>query len=258
MRSWKYGSEKIDELENCAGDRMEREKQRYGIKKSRAALLLWISAYCGMVLAACGENRMEELGQKAESFEAEKEEAAAVSADESGKAAGYHAEELLDAFLAGEVPAFYENEDDAVIMYDQLPHEEDDWECYSTGEWIDLDNDGENELIVNGPYGGIYFDARDGKVYVLAAGEGMAGILSYVDYDSATWIIHSDTLHAGREKYWLTRYDGGGNIVDEFELGAEYWDSVDDQYDENSDFTYRGEKISMREFEELREEIFGG
>ena len=29
----------------------------------------------------------------------------------------------------------------------------------------DLDNDGEEELILCGPYGGKYLDARDGEVY---------------------------------------------------------------------------------------------
>lgn len=165
-------------------------------------------------------------------------------------------EELLDAFLAGEIPA-YGNEEESVIMFDQLPFDEEDYFSYSVGERIDLDNDGENEQIVNGAYGGIYFDARDGKVYVLASGEGTAGILSYTNYDNAAWIVHSDTTHVGRQTYWLTKYDGGGNIVDEFKLGAEYWYSSDDKYDENSDFTYRDKKISMDEYEALRKEILG-
>lgn len=166
-------------------------------------------------------------------------------------------EELLDAFLAGEIPAIYDNEDEAVIMFDQLPFDEKDWFSYSAGERIDLDNDGENEQIVNGPYGGIYFDARDGKVYVLAEGEGTTGFLSYTDYDNAIWIVHSDTTHVGRQTYWLTRYNGEGKIADEFQFGAQYWDSLDDKYDENSDFTYRDKKISMEEYEALRKEIFG-
>lgn len=192
--------------------------------------------FCLFVLSGCGTSQASTL--------------------EDAAAAEYDSEKLLDAFLAGEIPAIYDKEGGLVIRYDQLPHDEDDWECYSAGERIDLDNDGENEQIVNGPYGGIYFDARDGEVYVLATGEGTAGVLSYTEYDNAVWIVHSDTSHMGRQIYWLTRYDGGGNIVDEFKLGAEYWDSTDDKYDENSDFTFRDEKISMREYEELKEEIF--
>lgn len=142
-------------------------------------------------------------------------------------------------------------------MFDQLPFDEQDWFSYTAGERIDLDNDGENEQIVNGPYGGIYFDARDGKVYVLAEGEGTTGLLSYTDYDGATWIVHCDTTHRGRQTYWLTRYDGEGNIVDEFQLGAAYRDSFDDKYDESSDFSYRGKNISMEEYEALRKVILG-
>lgn len=194
------------------------------MKKESAALILLF----GMLLlaAGCGKNSRE-------------------------------SEELLDAFLAGEISAIREDNGEVSLNFDELPVDEEDWYSYSVGERIDLDNDGENELILDGPYGGMYIDARDGKVYVLAAGEGTAGVLSYTDYDNATWIVHRDTSHMGRQIYWLTRYDGDGNIADEFQLGAEYWDSPDDKYDENSDFTYRDAKISMEEYETLLSEIFG-
>ncbi len=166
-------------------------------------------------------------------------------------------EALLDAFLASKIPAVINSEHDVTIMFDQLPHDEEDWSCYSVGERIDLDNDGEDEQIVDGPYGGMFLDARDGKVYVFASGEGTAGVLTYTQYDNAVWIVHRDTTHAGRQVYWLTKYDGGETIVDEFTLAAEYWDSPDSKYDENSDFTYRDEKITMKEYEALRKEIIG-
>lgn len=169
---------------------------------------------------------------------------------------GKESEELLDAFLAGEIPAICGDDGEASLNFDELPVDEEDWCSYSVGERIDLDNDGENELILDGPYGGMYIDARDGKVYVLAAGEGTARVLSYTDYDNATWIVHRDTSHVGRQIYWLTRYDGNGNVADEFRLGAEYWYSPDDKYDENSDFTYRDAKIPMEEYETLLNEIF--
>jgi len=165
-------------------------------------------------------------------------------------------EELLDAFLAGEIPAYYNDRTDTFMVSD-LPFDEEDFFSYSVGDRVDLDNDGEKEQILNGPYGGMYFDARGGKVYVLAEGEGTAGVLFYTNFDHAVWIVHCDTTHAGRQMYWLDKYDGGGNIVDEFKLGAEYWDSPDDKYDENSDFTYRDEEITMAEFEALRKEISG-
>ena len=49
-----------------------------------------------------------------------------------------------------------------------------EWDSFSVGEKVDLDNDGEDELIINGPYGGIYLDARNNKVYEFAIGDGNA------------------------------------------------------------------------------------
>ncbi len=138
-------------------------------------------------------------------------------------------EALLDAFLDNAVPAYF-NDDERVLMFEQLPMYEEDWAAYSVGERIDLDNDGEREQIMEGPYGGLYLDARDQKVYVFAEGEGTAGVLSYTEYEDAVWIVHRDTTHMGRQMYWLTRYNGEGEIEDEFQLSAEYWDSQNGQY----------------------------
>lgn len=200
-------------------------------------LLLFLSL---LLLTGCGKNIMETI----------------LGETEENSTAGTESEMLLDAFLANEIPAIYAIGDGSGIMFDQLPVDEEDYFSYSVGERIDLDNDGENEQIVTGPYGGIYFDARDGEVYVLAEGEYAVGLLSYTNYDNAVWIVHSDTMHAGRQVHWLTKYDGEGNIVDEFQLAA-YWDSPDGKYDENNDFTCRDEKISMESYEALREEIWG-
>ncbi len=164
--------------------------------------------------------------------------------------------EVLDAFLDNAVPAYYDD-DERVLMFEQLPMYEEDWAAYSVGERIDLDNDGEREQIMEGPYGGLYLDARDQKVYVFAEGEGTAGVLSYTEYEDAVWIVHRDTTHMGRQMYWLTRYNGEGEIEDEFQLSAEYWDSQNGQYDEKSDFTFRDKKISMEEYEALKTEIIG-
>lgn len=168
-----------------------------------------------------------------------------------------NSEELLDAFLADEIPAYYYADGaTGTVMRSDFPYNEEDFYSYTVGKRIDLDNDGEREQLMDGPYGGAYFDARDGKVYILAEGWGTAGLLSYTHYDNAVWIVHSDVMHAGRQIYWLTKYDGDGKVADEFKLSAEYWDSPTGTYDENSVFTYREEEISMEEYETLWEEIF--
>lgn len=168
----------------------------------------------------------------------------------------FNSEELLDAYLISEIPAIYG--DGIEMLFDELLQENEfTYSKFSVGERIDLDNDGENEQIINGPYGGLYLDARDQKVYVFARGEGTSGMLSYTNYDNAVWVVHSDTSHMGRQMFWLTRYDGGEKIVEELLLAAEYWDSPDGVYDENSDFTFGEEKISMETYEALRKELFG-
>lgn len=80
------------------------------------------------------------------------------------------------------------------VWYNKLPHDADDWESYSVSdERVDLDNDGKYELILNGPYGGMYIDERNGEYYVLAEGEGTAGELGHVEYDGKMYIFHRET-----------------------------------------------------------------
>ncbi len=212
-----------------------------------------------LLLTGCGGSDEEILSTNVEldlTVKSESEEIPSTNV-ELDLTVKFESEELLDEFLASKIPAVYDVDDESAIMFDDLTFGEEDWCSYSVGERVDLDNDGESEQIIKGPYGGMYLDARNGKVYVLAEGDGTSQTLSHANYDNAAWIVYSDTTHAGRQMYWLTRYDGDGNVVDEFQLSAEYWDSPDSRYDENSDFTYRDNKISMEEYEALRKEIFG-
>lgn len=39
-----------------------------------------------------------------------------------------------------------------------------------------------------------------------AVGEGTAGEMTYVEYENAIWIVHSDTSHAGRKLYNFKNY----------------------------------------------------
>jgi len=168
--------------------------------------------------------------------------------------------DLLQAFLDDEIEAIEVSEDgsESSFKYSDLPHDEDDWECYyyDDDSFVDLDNDSEEELIVYGPYGGIFFDVRDNNVYVLATGDGTASYLSYAEYEGLTYIVHSDTSHGGRSIHLFDRYEDG-EIVESFDLSAEYYDSEYDEYDQNSDFTFNGESITMEEYEALCKEIFG-
>ena len=170
------------------------------------------------------------------------------------------AEALLHKFLDDEIDAIAVSEggEETSFLYSELPHDEDDWESYSYDDdsFVDLDNDNDNELILYGPYGGMYLDARDGKVYVLAQGEGTALVLGHAEYEGLTYIVHSDTSHAGRQIHLFDRYEDGV-VVDSFDLSAQYWDNEFDYYDQDSEFTFNDEKITMEEYEALCKEILG-
>lgn len=158
-------------------------------------------------------------------------------------------------FFDGDKEA-YDKEYNEPFYYSDLVISEDDWNTYTYGGFLDLDNDGEDELIMNMVDGGLYLDWSNDRISIFEEWEGTASALSYVWYDSAYWIVHSDVTHAGRQMRWFTKYNGADNVVDSFELNAEYWDNEDGYYDENSDFTYRGKKITMEEYERLISEIF--
>lgn len=162
----------------------------------------------------------------------------------------------LEDFMQGNVKAYRTEDEVGFYIQDlNLAKDGDDWDYfnYSVGEMADIDNDGEDELIINGPYGGMYLDCVDDKVVIFAEGGGTASNLSYVYYDDAYWIVYSDTTHTGRIMYMLTKYNGSNTVVDSFKLCAEFYDT---EY-ENGDFYYRDETITMEEFEELRVDIFG-
>ncbi len=75
------------------------------------------------------------------------------------------ADELLDRFVNGEVSAHCLYDTAKTFYITELDMDSEEWDAYSIGDREDLDNDGEEELILCGPYGGKYLDARDGEVY---------------------------------------------------------------------------------------------
>lgn len=168
-----------------------------------------------------------------------------------------NADELLNLFIDGKVAAYYDAEDANSFYMTDLPSDPDDFTYCSVGDRVDLDNDGENELIINGAYGGIYLDARDGKVYVLDEGMGTAGAITYTMFDGQTWIVHCDTTHAGRRMYHFTLYDETGSIVDEFDLNKEYWATPDVPDGPDTVYTYRDTQITKEEYDELRLKMLG-
>ena len=175
----------------------------------------------------------------------------------------YAPEDLFDQFLKGEINATvlkpleptewgWDYDNISTVDIDDLNVNHVLWSFmeYSEGERLDLDNDGENELVIDGPYGGMYLDAIDGNLYVFAAARGNAGGLRYAYYDDAYWIVYHDTTHGGRSCYWLYKYEGGDNVVDTMTLMG-FWNSEEDK-----EFTFNGESITEDDYIRIHDEIF--
>ena len=198
------------------------------------------------------EEIVEDIADDIEVVDTEKEEQDEfVSAFEVGSP-----EYLFEQFLIGEIDAeiLYSTDTDekTKINVSNLNMDPEEWsfDSFSVGEQLDLDNDGENELILDGPYGGMYLDAIDGNLYVFARALGNAGTLDYTYYDGAYWIVIKDTTHAGRLYYALYKYEGGDNLVDSMLLLGEF------KSENDKNFTFNEEQITEEEFYKKKEELF--
>lgn len=163
-------------------------------------------------------------------------------------------EELLDLFINGSISAISSTDLTSTFAITDLNMDSEEWDSYSIGEKVDLDNDGENELIICGPYGGIYLDARNDKVYEFAAGEGDSLVLSYVFYNGSTWIMYSNRMHTGYEAYHMEKYEGADNLVAEMNFHEELVD--EDNVEGKEKYTLNETEISYDEYFELCSKIF--
>ncbi len=162
-------------------------------------------------------------------------------------------DEILDAFINGSISAV-DPADQTTFSITDLNMDSDEWDSYSIGDRVDLDNDGENELIICGPYGGMYLDVRDGKVYEFAAGEGDSLVLSYVVYNGSTWVMYSNRKHTGYEAYHMEKFEGADNLAAEMNFSEELVD--EDNVEGEEKYILNGTEISYDEYYELCSKIF--
>ena len=202
-----------------------------------------------VALTGCGGKEPLQ-GEAQTEFETEQNSQVLVESEATEKVVKSEADDLLDKFLAGEIDAdgnglYYLD----MFNVSDLPIDVEDWQSYSIGEKVDLDNDGENEQILYGPYGGMYLDAADGKVKVFAGGEGTAMNLSYVFCENEAWIVYSDVTHAGRMCQFLEKYNGADNVVEStsFEM---YYD------EEGVTYYVGGGEVSKSVYKEEYEKFF--
>ena len=163
------------------------------------------------------------------------------------------ADEILDSFINGSISAVDPEDLTSAFYMTDLNMDSGEWDSFSVGEKADLDNDGENELVINGPYGGIYLDARDNRVYQFAAAEGTALTLSYTWYNGAVWILYSNRSSAGFEYYHMEKYEGADNLVAEMNFGEEF--DINNP-EAGVKYTLNGNEITCDEYTELCSKIF--
>lgn len=119
---------------------------------------------------------------------------------------------------------------------------------------MDLDNDGENELIIRGTYGGVYFDARDNKVYAFARGDGDANILSYTYYNGEIWILYSNSVNEGAESYHMEKYEGADKLVAKMNFSEKFADANNPKAGKK--YVLNGKEISSDEYAAFASKIF--
>ena len=116
----------------------------------------------------------------------------------------------------------------------------------------DVDEDGVDELVVDGKYYGFdIYDVINGKLVKLAGGNGTAEMCNIYEGNGHVYVGYSDFTHVGRQSFKLIGFDGNGKEVETIFISADYWDSTDDTYDENSVFFYNGKETTMQEYEKV-------
>ena len=163
-------------------------------------------------------------------------------------------DKLLDLFVNGSIDAVDSKDMTSKYSIADFHIGSGEKNSYSIGEKMDLDNDGENELIIRGTYGGVYFDARDNKVYAFARGDGDANILSYTYYNGEIWILYSNRVNEGAESYHMEKYEGADNLVAKMNFSEKFADANNPKAGKK--YVVNGKEISSDEYAAFASKIF--
>ena len=133
---------------------------------------------------------------------------------------------ILDDFINNIVAAEY-REDEKIIYYyyDELKVAKNINEYYLE-DIDDYDNDGQFEMFLSGPFGGMIIDARDDKVAVLAKGKDNANVMGYAYVDEECWIVYADISDPESMSYKYVQYDKYGeikSIINLYEQNGRYY-----------------------------------
>ena len=164
-------------------------------------------------------------------------------------------EDLFGLFLDGKIDAESTLEEgvEEPINASTLDLEGDEWDSYHFYDYRDVNNDGDAELMLSGPYGYSFFDIRDNKVILFEDGLGTGATCLLAYYKDAYWIVQA---HAWEDSddFSMHRYEGS-TLAETLRFGSDA-DENDEKYFyrslPNSDDI---EKISEAEYNELIDSI---
>ena len=164
-------------------------------------------------------------------------------------------EDLFGLFLDGKIDAEAISEEgiEVPINASNLDLEGDEWDSYHFYDYRDVNNDGDAELMLSGPYGYSFYDIRDNKVVLFEDGEGTGATCILAYYKDAYWIVQAYAWEDA-DDFSMHRYEGS-TLAETLRFGSDL-DENDEKYFyrslPNSD---DNEKISESEYNELIDSI---
>ena len=177
---------------------------------------------------AISEESLDEVNEE-ESTEVVTE-ASSVESTNEGKRASKEGNELFQQFLNDELKV-------DGSTFSEIFAEGIDFAGIPGAYYIDLDDDGEDELLVDGfYYGWEVYDIVDGEIKHIDGGCGTADNVSIKKGNGHYYVAHTDFMHSGRKFMELVRFDEKGEVIETIYIIAIY--EGQDDYDENSTFYY--------------------
>ncbi len=164
---------------------------------------------------------------------------------------------LFDKFLSGEIDATAINEfedTEYTLNVSELDIDGGEWDSSSIYGYLDVDNDGEDELVITNAYGASLFDAKDGKVTMFASGGGTGNTLLLAYYEDAYWVVYA---YAGADcdAFSMYKYKGADSIEETFYFGCETDENGNERYYKKGNESEKDIEISQEEYKKIADSI---
>ena len=232
-------------------------------KKTEALIACLMIA---LMVTGCGESEKLTPGEaKNESLleienvsEGDKEENKQPDDEVDPKIADEKEDISIEAFLNGEIPAYSIYEDGTISeeWISDIEFKDDDWNYYKMGEKKDVDNDGEEEQIIDGPMGGFYLDRTDDKILISRPGEYTYGNMEFIDKEDGCWIKYQDTGHVGRSYFEMIKMKGS-EIEEDIKFNSYDEYKEDGSTVDHTVYQINDEEVTKEEFDKKTLEYLG-